>query len=89
MERLQDNQYKTKHIEMLQEPKCYTRKCQYFKGVDQPDGTELTERVVCVAFPDGIPQEIAYGDNKHLVPIKGQDNNVVFEKEIEDDEKDI
>tara|TARA_Y100000296_G_scaffold18879_1_gene22531 strand:- start:1459 stop:1584 length:126 start_codon:yes stop_codon:yes gene_type:complete len=38
---------------------------------------------VCAAFPvdvGGIPKDIAYGDNLHLSPIKGQKNKVVFEK---------
>ena len=33
----------------------------------------------CVAFPDGIPQEIWTGDNKHVKPLKSQGNNIVFE----------
>ena len=45
------------------------------------DGDESTERPYCAAFPDGIPEEIAYGDNKHLKPIEGQGNDIVFEKE--------
>jgi len=49
-------------------------------GVIQPDGTELTERHACEAFPDGIPSEIAYGDNPHDKPFKGQENDIVYEK---------
>jgi len=56
---------------VIEEPKCFTRKCKHFVGVDQPDGTELTERVVCKAFPEGIPDEIAYGENLHLKPFPG------------------
>lgn len=63
---------------MIIEPNCFKRKCIYFKGVSQPDGTELTERVVCLAFPQGIPNEIAYGDNKHETPLKDQGNTLVF-----------
>lgn len=65
---------------MIIEPNCYKRRCKNFIGVSQSDGTEQTERVVCKAFPDGIPDEIAYGDNKHLKPYPG-DNGIQFEKE--------
>jgi hypothetical protein len=63
---------------MLQEPKCYTRGCKFFTGIKQDDGNEETERVVCKAFPDGIPDEIAYGDNLHDKPLPEQENNFVF-----------
>ena len=65
---------------MLAEPKCYSRSCKHFLGVSQPDGTEMTERVICEAFPNGIPEEIAYGDNKHDEPMPNQSNDIVFEK---------
>ena len=65
---------------MLAEPKCYTRKCVYYSGVKQPDGTELTEVNYCTAFPDGIPDEIAYGANKHTEPFPGQKNKIVYRK---------
>ncbi len=64
---------------MLIEPTCWTRKCIRFTGVHQPEGTEVGEVNVCSAFPEGIPYEIAYGDNKHLTPCCGQKNNIVFE----------
>ncbi|MFO7776003.1 MAG: hypothetical protein R6W89_09420 [Candidatus Hydrogenedentota bacterium] len=41
---------------------------------------ETTEVVVCKAFPDGIPHEIAYGDNEHLTPFPG-DHGILYEKE--------
>lgn len=65
---------------MIAEPKCYKRECKHFKGVKQPDGTELTEVVHCKAFPDGIPGEIAYGSNLHIKPYPG-DNGIQYEKE--------
>jgi len=34
----------------------------------------------CDAFPDGIPWEITSGDNKHLIPLEGQGNDIVFEE---------
>jgi hypothetical protein len=33
----------------------------------------------CDAFPDDIPDEITSGENLHLTPLKGQDNDIVFE----------
>ena len=65
----------------LQEPKCSVRKCVWFNGVVQPDGTEKTERPYCQAFPKGIPYEIAYGEDLHKKVRDDQDNEIVFEKE--------
>ena len=65
---------------MLAEPRCWTRKCKHYIGVIQPDGTEMTETNACKAFPNGIPSEIAYGNNLHLKPLKDQGNDIVFEK---------
>ena len=67
---------------MIEEPICFARRCTHFQGVNQSDGTEMTERVVCKAFLKGIPEEIAYGKNKHLVPLTNQGNDIVFEKEL-------
>jgi len=66
---------------MISEPNCHKRNCKYFLGVRQPNGTEETEFVYCLAFPEGIPEEIAYGDDKHLEPLSDQGNTIVFEKE--------
>jgi hypothetical protein len=33
----------------------------------------------CDAFPDGIPDEITSGENKHSEPLPDQDNKIVFE----------
>ena len=65
---------------MLEEPKCWIRKCKYYLGIIQPDGTEKTEVNNCEAFPDGIPEEIAYGNNKHLKVLPNQKNDVIYEK---------
>jgi hypothetical protein len=46
----------------------------------QPDGTEMSEKNACKAFPDGIPNVIAYGEDLHLEPFEG-DNGIQFEKE--------
>lgn len=63
---------------MLQEPQCSKRNCKHFRGVKQDDEEERTERVVCAAFPDGIPEAIAYGQNLHLSPYPG-DHGIRFE----------
>lgn len=39
----------------------------------------------CLAFPDGIPDEITSGENQHLQPLKGQKNKIVFEQMKESD----
>jgi len=66
---------------MIAPPNCFKRECKHYLGVSQPDGTELTEVVVCEAYPNGIPNDIAYGDDKHTEVRDDQDNEVVFEKE--------
>jgi len=65
---------------MLQEPKCFTRKCKHYLGMIQPDGTEMTETNNCKAFLDGIPEKIAYGDDDHTKSFLG-DNGIQFEEE--------
>lgn len=64
---------------MIAPPTCWNRKCKHYQGVKN-NGDEMTERVYCLAFPDGIPDTIAYGTNKHLVPLKVQKNDIVFEE---------
>lgn len=66
---------------MIAEPTCFTRKCKFFIGVKQDNENEITERVYCKAFLDKIPDEIAYGENKHDKPFPGQKNNIVYESE--------
>jgi len=65
---------------MLLEPTCYTRECKHYKGVKRLGEEESTEVNYCKAFPDGIPDEIAYGDNKHTEPYPG-DNGIQYEEE--------
>jgi|TARA_R100001530_G_scaffold136282_1_gene116199 hypothetical protein len=70
---------------MLTTPRCFERKCIHFRQVEEGvQGEEGSQVLVCSAFPieeRGIPEDIAYGDNLHLNPIKGQKNTLVFHKE--------
>ena len=63
---------------MLVEPNCSLRHCVYFVGIEWLGNEEETEVNVCLAFPNGIPDEIAYGNNKHLEPLPGQTNEIVY-----------
>ena len=62
---------KQQDTNMIAEPNCHKRNCKYFIGVKN-DGVEINERVYCKAFLDSIPNEIAYGNNKHLKPLINQ-----------------
>lgn len=63
---------------MLLEPNCRKRNCVHYLGIK---GENETEQVpCCAAFPDGIPSEIAYGENKHTTPHAG-DHGIQFEEE--------
>ena len=64
---------------MIDEPNCSKRNCRYFLGVKWLGDTEVSEVVHCQAFPLGIPQEISYGNNKHLKIFKTQKNDITFE----------
>jgi hypothetical protein len=51
---------------MLAEPRCFTRQCKHFIGARWIDEDEEASEVpVCPAFPNGIPEDIAYGDTLH------------------------
>ena len=65
---------------MLKEPRCFTRGCKHFMGVKQDKQEESTERPICRAFPNGIPNVIAYGQHDHLEAHPG-DHGIQFEKE--------
>jgi hypothetical protein len=38
------------------------------------------QKWICAAFPNGIPEEIAYGPNLHIAPYPG-DNGIQYEPE--------
>jgi len=66
--------------------RCFKRHCIHHLGIrNTPNAPEdelgAYEVPFCNAFPKGIPDEIAYGDNLHLVPLENQGNDIVFEKE--------
>ena len=72
---------------MLAEPTCHARHCKHFLGVRYLGEFEDSEVVYCSAFPDGIPSEIAYGDNLHLTPFPG-DHGIQFKEGSEEGESD-
>jgi hypothetical protein len=65
---------------MMSEPRCFERNCKHFQGA-RAQGDRLDRDImVCPAFPKGIPSEIAYGKNLHLVKHPKQVGNIVYEK---------
>lgn len=71
-------------------PKCIERKCKHFGAfysrsggkVDRAKWEEMNRHGLagcdCAAFPNGIPKEIAFGDNPHTDPYPG-DNGIQYE----------
>ncbi len=51
----------------------YTSQCAYCKHFH-------TDDYYCVAYPDGIPDELLRGTQKHNLPIKGQVGDTVYEQ---------
>ncbi len=62
---------------MINEPKCRARSCKHYRGIVGEE--DQGQRPICAAFPDGIPDEIAYGNNLHLSPVAG-DRGLMYEK---------
>jgi len=62
---------------MLAEPNCSIRGCVHFLGVTGDE--EIDQVPYCEAFPDGIPDSIAYGTDLHLLPTEG-DQGIQFRK---------
>ncbi len=67
----------------IPESNCSIRRCKHFAGIgagrEELDGVPIHVNV-CRAFPLGIPEEIAYGTNKHLKPYR-DDGGIRFEEE--------
>ena len=71
----------------MMQPNCSKRRCLHFQGVRYlEEGKEETEVVYCSAFPNGIPDDISYGDNEHSKPVKAQGNNIVYEQKAPGEE---
>lgn len=66
---------------MISVPQCDIRNCLHFLGVKWLGNSESSERVVCKAFPKGIPDSIAYGANKHDKIEAGQIGSYIYEEE--------
>lgn len=47
--------------------------CKHYNGRNE------NHRVVCIAFPNGAPDDITSGTNPHLKVHPNQDNDIVFE----------
>jgi len=71
---------------MIEEPRCSVRRCKHLIGVGPEEEDEDVELCVCTAFPDGIPDEIAYGNDLHLTRHPKQQNDIVYEERTLDDE---
>lgn len=67
---------------MIEQSQCEKRRCMNYVGVRRKnEQEEATERHVCLAFRngDGIPLDIAFGDNLHLRSIPG-DSGITYEE---------
>ena len=66
---------------MITVPICYFRDCVHYIGAknDSEPFDESKEYCFCKAFPNGIPDDIAYGDNLHEKPVEG-DKGIQFQK---------
>ncbi len=61
------------------EHNCIKRKCVNYVG-EFENVTGTWSKHFCKAFLSGIPDEIAYGNNLHLKPLKNQGNKIVYRK---------
>lgn len=66
------------------EPQCSKRGCRHLTGATTSGRGEIGQRAACHAFPEGIPDDIAYGDNLHLTVDPRQVGEVVFERQEQD-----
>jgi hypothetical protein len=69
---------------MMEQPQCSKRECVHWydsggfiSHTEHPEDEGTIP--VCTAFPKGIPDEIAWGDNLHIEPFEG-DNGIQYKK---------
>lgn len=68
----------------LDDVECFTRECKHFQGLHlniQESNKMWFVNIVpfCKAFPLGIPEGIAFGDEKHAVHVEG-DHGIIYER---------
>ena len=68
-------------------PYCFINKCKHFEFPEKqilpgPEEPSDNYRYFCIAFPDGIPEEILLGEHDHKTPYPG-DNGIRFEPKAE------
>lgn len=68
---------------MIDEPRCSARGCRHFEGfvVSEDTNEERDERTCCPAYPEGIPERIAFGTERHTTMQPDQTGTLVFEKD--------
>ena len=64
----------------LELPNCRARGCAHWIGIRKKGEDEATERPCCAAYPEGIPEEIAYGHDQHMTLRGDETKDLVFEK---------
>ena len=70
----------------MQAPRCFERQCKHFRGVTEivdakgVGGGELAQVPWCSAFPSGIPDRIAFGDDPHVERAADQFGDAIFEE---------
>jgi hypothetical protein len=66
---------------MMVEPVCHKRRCKHLLGTvgDEDNG----QRIVCTAFPDGIPDDIVRGQDLHMEPREG-DHGIQYERKVKE-----
>jgi len=65
---------------------CLERGCKHYQGYQFFPETESV-KCICPAYPEGIPEDIAYGEEKHLTVRPDQKRTDVFEYQKPFDEE--
>jgi hypothetical protein len=68
----------------MEQPECSKRECEIWQETGNfiphtNDPRDEGTIAVCAAFPKGIPEDIAWGNNPHAKPVKG-DNGIQYKK---------